>query len=147
MSSLSSSGCHSILLLSLTLCSCSHSYLLFTALPLSLFCVSRPQSSSQKSSQRSHGNQSPYSASAERVHEHSAYIPPASKCHLCVHLKGGKGIKVLAATRKCLWRRTCVRRERFGGDVRNSTVTFPPTNEWTAGSLHRPSSLITKQGR
>lgn len=69
-------------------CSCSHSYPLFTSLYLSLFCVSRPQSSSQKSSQRSHGNQSPLFGSAERVHECLTNIPP-QKCHLSASERGG----------------------------------------------------------
>lgn len=70
-------------------CSCSHSYPLFTSLYLSLFYVSRPQSSSQKSSQRSHGNQSPLFGSAERVHECLTNIPP-QKCHLSASERGGR---------------------------------------------------------
>lgn len=73
-------------------CSCSHSYPLFTSLYLSLFCVSRPQSSSQKSSQRSHGNQSPLFGSAERVHECLTNIPP-QKCHLSASERGRQCLK------------------------------------------------------
>lgn len=122
-------------------CSCSHSYPLFSSLlSIAPFCVSRPQSSSQKSSQRSHGNQSPYSAPENVFDKHPASkVPliriwtakPMNKDIAAAGREGGRGDTLWMCTcaHQTLTIRVCAY-DAAGG----SPLRVQPTDQRTGGS-------------